>query len=153
MAFKVFVSYSTKDMEMVKLIEKDMKSTGASVFVAENSILPGSPLSSTIKENIISSDLFIVLWSKNSKESQWVSQEIGIAHSTDKLIIPVVLDENIMLPAFIKDIKYISTFENRDKAIEKLRQIVFDHVKKNDNNNILFWGGIIVAMLLLFNKE
>jgi len=130
MSLKVFVSYSSKDMSTVTQITKELEALDIDVFVAEDSIKPGENINVSIIKNIKDRDMFILLWSKNSSESDYVKQEIGIAKGADKQIIPFVLDDGIALPEFIKDIKYIRAYENTDKAFNDLCKTVTDRAKR-----------------------
>src|SRR5208282_792152 len=49
-------------------------------FVSEYTVMPGAPIAATTKAAILACDLFVLLWSKNAVASEWVNQEIGIAH-------------------------------------------------------------------------
>jgi hypothetical protein len=98
MALKVFISYSTKDFLTVNFVQSLLASAPVEVFVAEYDVPSGTPLSPAIITAIKQCDLFILLWSVNSKESEWVPQEIGIASSDNKQIIPVVLQSGLSLP-------------------------------------------------------
>ncbi len=105
--FKVFVSYSTHDLRNVNELQQSLDGTGVEVFVAEHSVLPSEHLSAKISSAISACDLFVLLWSENAKASEWVSQEIGKAHSLHKKILPLVLTEGLNLPGFISNLKYL----------------------------------------------
>lgn len=124
--FKVFVSYSTHDLQNVTELMQTLDGTGVEVFVAEHSVLPSEPLSETISSAISSCDLFVLLWSMNAKSSDWVSQEIGKAHSLNKQILPLVLTEGLTLPGFIGGLKYIPVYQNSDAALVQARTIVLE---------------------------
>jgi len=55
---------------------------------------------------------------KNSKESEWVAQEIGMATSESKTIIPVVFKKQLELPAFIKNTKYLPAYEDPEETLQ-----------------------------------
>jgi hypothetical protein len=105
MAYKVFISYSTKDIPNVES------------FVSEYAVTPGAPLAPTIRNAILECDLFVLLWSKNAEASEWVSQEIGIAHGRQKPILPFVLEKGLSLPGFIKELRYVAAFQNPQQAM------------------------------------
>ena len=107
MALKVFVSYSTKDFLIVNFLRSLLASAPVAVFVAGYDVPPGGPLSPLIISNIKGCGLFILLWSKNSMQSEWVPQEIGIAKSDSKQILPVLLQSGLTLTGFIRDLKYL----------------------------------------------
>ena len=79
MSLKVFISYSTKDLHIVDFVRSILAGAPVEVFVAEYSVAPGTPLSPAIITAIKQCNLFILLWSHNSRASEWVPQEIGIA--------------------------------------------------------------------------
>ncbi len=124
--FNVFVSYSTQDLKNVAELKQSLIGTGVEVFVAEHSVSPSEHLSERISSAISSCDLFVLLWSDNARASEWVSQEIGKAHSLNKQILPLVLTEGLNLPGFISGLKYLAMYKNPAAAIEQARAIVLD---------------------------
>lgn len=122
--FKVFVSYSTLDLQNVAELQRALIGTGVRVFVAEHSILPSQSLSLTISGAIAACDLFVLIWSRNAKASDWVSQEIGQALSLRKQILPLVLTEGMALPGFINDLKYVPVFKDPAKGIVSARNVM-----------------------------
>ena len=135
MAYKVFISYSTKDLPVVEHVRSLLQHTSVEVFVAEYSVTPGQTLPAEIIAAIKSCNLFILLWSNNSKESEWVPQEIGIATSEKKPILPVVLHADISLPGFIKALKYLPAYKNPEGALSWLRENVFEHAQKKEQTD------------------
>lgn len=124
--FKVFVSYSTHDLKNVAELQQSLAGTGVELFIAEHSVLPSERLSDRISAAIAACDLFVLLWSSNAKESDWVSQEIGKAHSLNKKILPLVLTEGLNLPGFINDLKYLPVYKDPASAIQQAQAIVLD---------------------------
>lgn len=124
--FKVFVSYSTHDLKNVAELQQSLAGTDVEIFVAEHSVLPSERLSERISGAIAACDLFVVLWSANAKASEWVSQEIGKAHSLNKKILPLVLTEGLNLPGFISDLKYLPVFNDPSSAIQQAQAIVLE---------------------------
>jgi len=124
--FKAFVSYSTHDLKNVAELQQSLVGTGVEVFVAEHSVIPSEPLPEKISSAIAACDLFVLLWSTNAKNSEWVSQEIGKAHSLNKQILPLVLTEGLTLPGFINGLKYLPVYQNPAAAIQQARTIVVD---------------------------
>jgi len=131
--FKVFVSYSTHDLKNVAELQQSLIGTGVEVFVAEHSVRPSEHLSEKISSAIAACDLFVLLWSANAKASEWVSQEIGKAHSLNKKILPLVLTEGLTLPGFIAGLKYLAVY-NDSGAIQQARNIVLEgfHAKRTE---------------------
>jgi TIR domain-containing protein len=87
-------------------------------------VTAGAPVAPTTKTAILVCDLFVLLWSKNAMASEWVNQEIGIAHGNHKQILPFVLEQGLSLPGFIKELRYVAAFENPQQAMYSLRETV-----------------------------
>lgn len=158
--FKVFVSYSTLDLKNVAELQQSLVGTGVEVFVAEHSVAASEQLSEKISSAIQACDLFVLLWSANAKASDWVPQEIGKAHSLQKTILPLILDEGLSLPGFINGLKYLPVFSNPQAAMAKAQEIVLKQFqakqaairqKEQENNrNLLVLGGFLLWM---FNQK
>ena len=87
---KVFLSYSTKDMDIAQMIKEELKLLGVEVYLAEEDPQPGRILAEKIKKELRNSDLVIALITPNSLQSTYVWSEIGGAALADKPIIPLV---------------------------------------------------------------
>lgn len=158
--FKVFVSYSTHDLQNVEQLQQSLAGSGVEVFVAEHSISASQSLAETISGAIANCDIFVLLWSANAKASEWVSQEIGKAHSLGKPILPLVLDEGLNLPAFISDLKYLPVFKNPQAAIVEAQQFIINKYiakqealrkkEQDDLRDLLVLGGLA---LWLFSQK
>lgn len=158
--FKVFVSYSTHDLKNVTELQQSLVGTGVEVFVAEHSVVPSELLSEKISAAIADCDLFVLLWSAKAKASDWVPQEIGKAHSLQKTILPLVLDEGLDLPGFISGLKYLPVYRDPQASFAQVQEFVLKQFQvKQDSirlkeqehgRNLLVLGGLI---LWLFNQK
>ena len=155
--FKIFISYSTKNLEKANLIKQRLDSYaafGIETYLAEYDAQPGVKLTEDLRKHLQQADVFCLLWSRNAKESDWVSQEVGIATASKKLIIPIVLDRDLPPSGFIKDTKYISAYENIEIAMASLQKIITLHaatkaMKTNQNNMLALLGiGALVVLVL-----
>lgn len=124
MEFNVFVSYSSNDLKEVEFLRRQLANTPIKVFIAEHSVRPSEELASKINNAIASCDLFIVLWSKNAKDSGWVSQEIGKATAYKKKILPLVLEPGLDPTGFISGIKYLPVYDNKENALKEAQGIL-----------------------------
>lgn len=158
--FKVFVSYSTHDLRNVTELQQSLVGTGVEVFVAEHSVAPSELLTEKISAAIADCDLFVLLWSAKAKASDWVPQEIGKAHSLQKTILPLVLDEGLDLPGFINGLKYLPIYRDPQVSIAQVQEFVSKQfqakqdairLKEQDNvRNFFVLGGLI---LWLFSQK
>jgi hypothetical protein len=90
---RVFLSYSSEDKFIAgKYKESLEKYYGFKVFVAHDDNIPSLEWGPEIKDNISKADIFIVLVSINSKKSEFVNQEIGIAIALNIRIFPIKID-------------------------------------------------------------
>lgn len=153
MAYKVFLSYSTHDLTLVNQIKQRLTSTAVSVFVAEYSVAPGQPLSATIINEIKTCDLFILLWSQSAKGSEWVPQEIGVATSAGKTIVPVLLEKDLALPGFLKEHKYLSAYDDPAAALEWLTKEVYGRATQAAKSQGLVWFGLGALFAWLMTRE
>lgn len=146
MPFKVFISYSTKDFHVVHNVKNQIDNSAVETFIAEYSVAPGEKLASGIMEAIKSCDLFILLWSRNSISSEWVPQEIGIAHGLGKPILPIVLESSLELPGFIKDLKYLKAYDNLSECVTCLKDHIMEKIGKQNKSDVWVLLGIVAII-------
>ncbi len=153
MAYKVFISYATKDLSIVNQFQHMLThdSDGSvDVYIAHYSARPGTILDEDIKKAIEECDLFILFWSQHSKASEWVSQEIGIATHAKKTITPIMLETNLELPGFIKKLKYLPAYEDPYFAMGWVRGDVYRLAREKqqrDNLTLLGTGAVILWLI------
>ena len=87
----VFISHSNseRDKDVVGSACSRLDHLGFNPYVAESDPRPGLPLWGKIRDNIRSSDLFLVLYTEDGYCSCDVREEVGMAVGMDKEIIPV----------------------------------------------------------------
>lgn len=146
MAYNVFISYSSKNLHIVDWARSTLAQPGVTeVFAAEYSVLPSHVLNDAIIRAIRGCDLFVLLWSHDARTSDYVPQEIGIAVGCNKTILPVVMEENVPVPGFITNLKYLAAHKNWDGSFEWLAQFVHDNATKLQNAKAL---GALAATIL-----
>lgn len=153
MSYTVFISYSSLDLPLVQEVRRILETAPIKVFVAEHSVQPGESLSSTIIEAIQACDLFLLLWNEHSKESAWVQSEVGIAKSEKKAILPVVLDQGVPLPGFVRGIKYLKATDDRASALGLLRRHVFGRARRKQQQDGLVWLSLGAALVFLLSSD
>ena len=125
MAFRIFISYATQDLEIVNQIRDMLRNPYVETFFAEHSVAPGESLLEKIYSAIRDTNLFLLLWSKNSQQSEWVARELELARAESKLIVPIKLDSESILPGTISDIKYIPYHEDPEKVPDWIQKNIF----------------------------
>ena len=92
----IFVSYSHKDAEEVYKIIDQLAEEGYRIWY-DQGIPQVSRYSQVIYDHIVGCGLFLVFFTQNSIESQFVLDEVHLARDKNKRIFPVCLD-NTALP-------------------------------------------------------
>lgn len=72
---KIFISYSHKDEQRVKYIAEAYRAQGVDYFFDRHYLQAGDVYPDKIREYIDSADLFILCWSKNAANSDYVTLE------------------------------------------------------------------------------
>jgi TIR domain len=163
MDFNVFVSYSSHDLGHVEALRAQLANTPLRLFVAQDSVPAGSDLPQQIRSAIAQCDLFVLVWSKNAKDSAWVSQEVGIAHAGNKPILPLVIDRDCAPGGFVSNLKYVALHEDLDAGIEAAKQVAMqayeakrkalDTQRQQSSDRGLVTAGVIVLTLWAMSRK
>lgn len=153
MGFKVFISYSTRDLTRATHIKQLLEGVGAQVFVAEYSLPAGTELARGIIANIKACDLFVLLWSHHARNSEWVPQEIGVAKGHDKPVIPILLHAGAEVPGFLRGIKYLPLYSDPRKALTWLQRHIATKVAERSHAEGFTWFGITGVLLWLISQD
>ena len=107
---KIFISYSSKQLEVAKRIKLFLDEIEIDSFLADDDIRTASDWKERIFEELQKCEIIIPVLSKEFKSSDWCSQELGIFYLQKKKIIPVGTDNihpfgfiNHIQSRFIKD--------------------------------------------------
>lgn len=151
MVFTVFVSHSTKDLNIVKELADWLRSNNVVVHVAESEVQAGKPLPKKISDLVESSDCVIALLTREGVRSEWVNQEIGYAIRAGKLVVPIV-EEGVMTKGFLQSLEYIP-FDRRNpydavtRAVEYMQTLALR--KGEEERRRLVFGGLLLLFGLL----
>lgn len=96
----VFISHSHSDNAVADEIYNYLSRNGIQCWIDLHDIPAGVPYAQAIMEGLQSSDSLVVLYSKNVIESHDMLDEIQEAHTTQKKIIPFLLDDTPMVGQF-----------------------------------------------------
>lgn len=113
---KIFISYSHKDESTVKFFAKAFQAQGVDYFFDRHYLKAGDVYPLMIKEYINSADLFILCWSKNAAESDYVTlerrQALELAYpqvDMEKATItihPISIEPHADYPSDMKEVYY-----------------------------------------------
>ncbi|MEM7573445.1 MAG: pentapeptide repeat-containing protein [Bacteroidota bacterium] len=129
----VFISHSSEDKEFVWKLHKHLKMHGVEVWIDDESLSPGDELRKIIFEKINSHDKTILVCSKASLNSSWVTDEINKTLDKDEREKKGKGIKNTsLIPISIDD--YIHNFEGPFSSIIKSRKIGDFRDWRDDNS-------------------
>lgn len=167
---KIFLSYSTKDEQIVRGLEKYISKEMIETWIDHKAIGGGSDLSRAIRKGINKSDIYFLFISQNSLDSNWVDKEIKWAMQREEklkyeFIVPVLLESEALKKwnnKKLKDRKYIIySGDFHDMAHEIKNTIINKTIEKYDYEcllkkkvleNILGVIGIILFTIAFFTE-
>ncbi|MCM1499637.1 MAG: TIR domain-containing protein [Clostridium sp.] len=121
----VFISYSSKDIEMVSRIVEELDLMGVPYWKAPEMIPAGSSYAREIPQAIQSCNVFLLVLSPFSQASIWVEKEIDNAICNRKTIIPFKIREvelNDTFRFYLNNVQMISYPENHQRAFDELKK-------------------------------
>ena len=146
---KVFISYSTQDLDIVRLFAKQLQHFAEVKYWAENKVL-GKESWDTIFSWIDSSDIVLVLITDNTvARAMSVGQEVGRAKAQNKYIIPIVTST---VPSselgFLSGTTYqaIDPFNPIPAVLEITKALEKRSIEKKQNQN----AALVLAILAIF---
>ena len=93
--YDVFISYSSKDKTYVDAIVHTLEEYGIRCWIAYRDATPGEKYAASIISAIRSTKIFLLIFSRNSKSSTHVKNEINFATKVGTIIIPLRIEEAI----------------------------------------------------------
>lgn len=106
----VFVSYSKKDIEIVRKIVDALRQQGIDLWIDWEDIPPSGDWLTEIYKGIENSDVFLFVLSPDSLESRVCAEELEHAEKNGKKIMPMVVREEIdfsKVPSTISKLNWI----------------------------------------------
>ena len=100
----VFISYAREDLERARLLATALESRGRSVWW-DRHIVAGQTFDQTIERELESAKSVVVLWSKDSIESEWTKNEATVAS-----------ERNVLVPALLDDVRIPLEFRRKQTA-------------------------------------
>lgn len=108
---KIYVSYSRRDADFVRLLVDRLKRDGHRIVVDDDVLTPGSDWRGTLDEGLRSADVFVVLLSANTSSSPYTMMEVGAARAFSgatgrPLVVPIAIDA-MDVPLTLQDIQVL----------------------------------------------
>ena len=86
---QVFMSYNLKDKNLVKKLDVLLGKCGYHCIISDEIPEPALTLPEKVKKQITISSCVLAIYTRNSKDSKWVNQEIGYALGKENPVIPL----------------------------------------------------------------
>lgn len=119
----VFISYSTKDVEVANLVHSYLEGNGVKCWIASRNIEGGESFAVQIVDAINECSAFVMLASENSNDSGHVSNELSLAFDAKTKIIPFRVKDFALSKAnmyFLQQAQWIDAFVNMNDALKHL---------------------------------
>lgn len=97
----VFLSHSTKDMTLVRQLEKQLDNEGITVILGEDKKSPGAELKQKFEKLIMQCPIFIALLTEEGANSEWVLYETNYAKQIRKPMI-LLKEEDVSIKSEIE---------------------------------------------------
>jgi hypothetical protein len=136
--FNLYLSYSHKDIGLVKILGTELSNKGINLLFDQNLINDGVDWKNALMEGMRKADGILVLLTQNSIDSKYVMNELGMARaftleSKEKKVFLPVIYGNIEIPLFIQDIQAIMWRDSFDEVIDRITKAVYNFVGNRDN--------------------
>lgn len=115
---KVFISYSSTDSDIAELMKMKLEGAGIIVWRDIHEIGAGEEWRNEIDFGLLSSDTLLVLLTKTSSKSSYVTYEWAWAMGNGKNIIPILMEPCEVHPR-IKVLQYLD-FQDRNRPWRQL---------------------------------
>ncbi|NER95013.1 MAG: TIR domain-containing protein [Symploca sp. SIO1B1] len=111
---QVFLSYSDQDREIMEKIRNSLRRESITVWTNLTDIQTGEAFGEAINRGIEQADNLVYLLSPESINSTYCQQELDLALSLNKRIIPLLVKETELntIPKALRDLQYIDLTDN-----------------------------------------
>jgi hypothetical protein len=129
--YDVFLSYSSKDKEFTRLLDRKLRAVGIKTFFDEKDIPWGGNIPANIEEALDLSQHLIIVLSPDAVESEWVDLErcVNIFRSPggkERSILPLLRRDCEKIPAAIRVLRYLPV--RNDEEFQSAWPQIVDHL-------------------------
>jgi len=90
---RVFISYSSRDVDVARRVRQELEGLGASCWLAPDDIIGTQPWADQVVAAIDDAELMLVLISEQAIASSHVAREVGLASEMGKPTVPLRIDD------------------------------------------------------------
>ncbi len=122
MNYDIFLSYRRADQELARALVEALDARGVGVWW-DQKIEGGVDWRDAIVENLISSDMLVILFSEECNASKQLKKELALADEMDKNVVPVLIEDTKPKGHFLYELaarNWVQIFPNADQKIDNL---------------------------------
>lgn len=121
---KTFLSYSRANKDFAIKLAKELKAEGFHVWLDQLDIPAGARWDREVEKALEECEIFMIILTKASIDSENVLDEIGYAVDNGKRFLPVML-ENCNVPLRLRRFQYVDfTTKNFDEGVESAKELL-----------------------------
>lgn len=121
---KTFLSYSRANKDFAIKLAKELKAEGFLVWLDQLDIPAGSRWDREVEKALKESEIFMIILTQASVDSENVMDEIGYAIDTRKRFLPVLL-EDCDVPLRLRRFQYVDfTTKSFDEGVESAKELL-----------------------------
>ncbi|MGI5504982.1 TIR domain-containing protein [Lentzea sp. CA-135723] len=122
---KVFLSFAGKDRAQAEQLRAELEARNVNAYLDENEAAAGDDATAAIDEALATSDYYVLLWSENTPQREWVAAEWTAAFNLEMtrrraFLFIVRLDEE-PLPPLLAPRKHIDLVDAADRLVATWR--------------------------------
>jgi hypothetical protein len=126
----IYVSYQHNDKQIVESLVARLEAKGHKVR-SDRELYIGAAWRTHLLRAILDSDVVLVIWTENTRRSQFVAAEIGVVRASPQIgLLPVVIG-NTEIPLFIQDLNVKQIEDSTPETLEKLSEELDASIKKH----------------------
>ncbi|WP_295115375.1 toll/interleukin-1 receptor domain-containing protein [uncultured Methanobrevibacter sp.] len=117
----IFISYSSSDQEIAEGICSHFEKNGLSCWIAPRNVRPGENYAEEIMLGLENAKIVVLVFSKNSQSSKYVTKEIQKAYINNKEILPVNIDDSLpkdKMKTFLRNKQWLNAFPNPEDSYD-----------------------------------
>jgi len=139
-SMQIFTSYSRRNASQVKdlvnKLQERLVDNQVKLWIDVNELPVGQPWDENVEEALTKSDAMLLMISNDSVQSRHVRDEWYYFLDEDKLVIPVLLEEDCSMPARLRRLQYVPCFQPDDvpNALARLHATILQLTEQVGNS-------------------
>jgi hypothetical protein len=119
----VFISYSQKDKDFVERLKSNLQMAGLRVWMDVEQIAAGSNWQKAIEHGLEQASVLLYVSSMHSIDSLWIAREIEAYRSSERKVIPIVIDDvgARNMPSELAKIQWVDFRQDYAVAFDSLK--------------------------------